>query len=118
MPEIDEIAVAFLDGNHYHDHVVKEFELVVDRMRPDGLVLFDNTSLIAEGNEDPRVHGALRTIVSRWGGNLVNFPFCSWYTPGIAVWQRQPFGDMTPPPTGSLRLGVVTGVAVAAWSVG
>ena len=80
-----------------HDHVVREFELVVDRIRDDGLVVLDNTALIAEGDEDPRVHGALRTIVSIFGGNLVNLPFCSWYTPGMAVWQRQPFDDMTPP---------------------
>jgi spermidine synthase len=97
IPEVDEIALAFLDGNHFHDHVVREFELIVERMRPDGLVVFDNTALIAEGTEDPRVHGALRTILSRFGGNLVNLPFCSWYTPGMAAWQRQAFGDMTPP---------------------
>jgi hypothetical protein len=103
--EIDEIALAFLDGNHYHDHVVREFELIVDRMRPDGLVIFDNTGLIAEGNEDPRVHGALRTIVSRFGGNLINLPFCSWYTPGIAAWQQQAFADMTPPPIGAFVPG-------------
>jgi spermidine synthase len=95
--EVDEIALAFLDGNHMHDHVVREFELVVDRMRDDGLVVFDNTALIAEGDEDPRVHGALRTILSKFGGNLVNLPFCSWHTPGMAVWQRQAFGDMNPP---------------------
>ena len=108
MPEIDEIALAFLDGNHFHDHVVREFELIVDRMRPDGLVVFDNTALIAEGDEDPRVHGALRTIVSRFGGNLVNLPFCSWYTPGIAAWQRQAFDDMTPPAARQLRARVVS----------
>ncbi|HEY6627978.1 MAG TPA: class I SAM-dependent methyltransferase [Acidimicrobiia bacterium] len=98
---IDEIAVAFLDGNHFHDHVVEEFSVVVDRMRPDGAVIFDNTGLIGEGKEDPRVNGALRTIVSKHGGSLVNLPFCSWYTPGIAIWQRQPFEDMEPPLPGS-----------------
>ena len=67
VPEVDEIALAFLDGNHMHDHVVREFELVVDRIRDDGLVVLDNTALIAEGDEDPRVHGALRTIVSMFG---------------------------------------------------
>ena len=107
VQDMDEIALAFLDGNHFHDHVVREFELVVDRMRPDGLVVFDNTALIADGDEDPRVHGALRTIVSRFGGNLVNLPFCSWYTPGMAVWQRQAFGDMTPPRCRQLRARVV-----------
>jgi hypothetical protein len=53
--------------------------------------------LIAEEGEDPRVHGALRTIVAKFGGNLVNLPFCSWYTPGMAAWQRQAFEDMDPP---------------------
>jgi predicted O-methyltransferase YrrM len=94
---VDDIPLAFLDGNHFHDHVVHEFELVVDHMRSDGLVIFDNTAMIGEGTEDPRVNGALRTIVDRHGGNLVNLPFCSWYTPGIAIWQRQAFADMTPP---------------------
>lgn len=98
---VDEIAIAFLDGNHFHDHVVQEFEIVVERLRPDGVVIFDNTALIAEGAEDPRVNGALRTIMRRHAGNLVNFPFCSWYTPGIAVWQSHPFPDMTPPEPGS-----------------
>ena len=105
LPEVlsgpDAVAIAFLDGNHFHDHVVREFELVVDHMRPDGLVIFDNTALIAEGTEDPRVNGALRTIQARHGGGLINFPFCSWYTPGIAIWQRQPFESMVPPEPGS-----------------
>ncbi len=101
LPEMlagdDPIPVAFLDGNHFHDHVVAEFELVLPRLSHDSIVVFDNTYLIAEGDEDPRVHGALRTIVARHGGHLVNLPFCSWYTPGIALWQRQPFDDMVPP---------------------
>ena len=33
VADVDEIALAFLDGNHFHDHVVREFELIVDRMR-------------------------------------------------------------------------------------
>jgi predicted O-methyltransferase YrrM len=98
---IEEMAVVFLDGNHFHNHVVSEFELVVDKIRPDGVVIFDNTGAVGEGEEDPRVNGALRTIVHNHGGNLVNLPFCSWYTPGIAIWQRQPFVDMEPPASGS-----------------
>lgn len=101
LADVDDVAVAFLDGNHFHDHVVSEFEIVVPKMRPDGLVVFDNTKLIAEGEEDPRVHGALRTILDRFGGNLINLPFCSWYTPGVAVWQRSAFQDMVPPLPGS-----------------
>lgn len=91
------LRLAFLDGNHFHDHVVQEFELVLPYLESDGLVLFDNTALIGEGDEDPRVNGALRTIVDTHGGNLVNLPYCSWYTPGIAVWQQQPFDDMVAP---------------------
>ena len=98
---IDEIAVAFLDGNHFHDHVVEEFSIGCRPNAAGGAVIFDNTGLIGERNEDPRVNGALRTIVSQYGGSLINFPFCSWYTPGIAIWQRQPFEDMEPPPPGS-----------------
>lgn len=101
VAEVGQVDIAFLDGNHFHDHVVAEFELIVDSVRPNGLVLFDNTGVIAEGTEDPRVNGALRTIYDRFGGNLVNLPFCSWYTPGMALWQRQAFEDMTPPPPGS-----------------
>lgn len=101
MPKLGQIAFAFLDGNHFHDHVLREFELVEPFLRPDGVVLFDNTYMIAEGNEDPRVNGGLRTIQERFGGNILNLPFCSWYTPGLAIWQRQPFEDMTPPAPGS-----------------
>jgi hypothetical protein len=94
------LRLAFLDGNHFHDHVVAEFEKVEPHLAADGVVLFDNTYEIAEGAEDPRVHGALRTIVSRHGGNLLNLPYCSWYTPGIALWQRSPFPSMEPPAPG------------------
>ena len=101
VDKVDQIAVAFLDGNHFHDHVVTEFEMVVESVRPNGAVIFDNTGPIGEGTEDPRVYGALRTIMHRHGGNLVNLPFCSWYTPGIAIWQRRAFEDMEPPAPGS-----------------
>jgi predicted O-methyltransferase YrrM len=101
LADVDEVALAFLDGDHFHDHVVAEFEAIVDRMRPGGVVVFDNTELISEGDEDPRVNGALRTIVTRHGGNLVNLPYCSWSTPGLAMWQRQAFADMRVPQPGS-----------------
>ena len=91
------VRIAFLDGNHYHDHVVKEFELIHEHLLDDSIVVFDNTYCIAEDREDPRVNGALRTILSRHGGNLVNLPVCSWYTPGMAFWQRRPFEVMDPP---------------------
>ena len=101
LATVDEVAVAFLDGNHLHEHVLAEFELIVGRMRHGGAVILDNTALIANDGEDPRVNGALRTIMSKHGGNLVNLPFASWYTPGIAIWQRQAFDDMEPPLPGS-----------------
>ncbi len=91
------LRAAFLDGNHFHNHVVAEFEAIEPHLADDAVVLFDNTYQIADGDEDPRVHGALKTIVDRYGGHLVNLPFCSWYTPGIAIWQRTPFKDMEPP---------------------
>jgi len=90
-PSLPPIRVAFLDGCHLHDDVVIEFEGVVDHLAPGALVIFDNTYLIAEPHEDQRVHGALKTILARHGGNLINLPFVSWYTPGVAVWQRAPF---------------------------
>ena len=96
-----DVPIVFLDGNHWHDHVVSEFELVHPHLASDGIVVFDNTYMLAEADEDPRVNGALRTIVDRFGGNLINFPFCSWYTPGIALWQRQAFSEMEPPSPGS-----------------
>jgi hypothetical protein len=95
------IRLAFLDGNHFHDHVVREFELVHDHLLDDSVVVFDNTFNISEGREDPRVNGALKTIVGRYGGNLINLPVCSWYTPGVAIWQRSAFSDMVPPDPGS-----------------
>lgn len=85
------IRFAFLDGCHLHDDVVIEFEGVVDRLAPGALVVFDNTYEIADFPEDPRVNGALKTIVAKHGGNLINLPFVSWYTPGVAVWQKAPF---------------------------
>jgi hypothetical protein len=63
----------------------------------DSLVVFDNSYRIASADENQRVNGALRYILRTHGGNLVNFPFCSWYTPGMAIWQKQPFEEMTLP---------------------
>lgn len=109
LPQIvgdtDSFRIAFLDGNHFHDHVVTEFELVYPHLEPDAVVVFDNTAMIAEGDEDPRVNGALRTISTRYGGNLVNLPFCSWYTPGMAIWQESPFDRMDQPAPGSFVPG-------------
>lgn len=85
------VRFAFLDGCHLHDDVIKEFAAVEPKLAPGALVVFDNTYEIAEAGEDPRVNGALKTINNRWGGNLINLPSVSWYTPGVALWQREPF---------------------------
>ncbi|GAB5495230.1 MAG: hypothetical protein Phyf2KO_03100 [Phycisphaerales bacterium] len=101
LPEMltgdNKVAIAFLDGSHLHQQVIREFELVEPHLDDNSVVIFDNTYQIAEPKEDQRVNGALREIKSRFGGNLINLPYCSWYTPGMALWQRQPFEDMTPP---------------------
>ena len=84
------IRFAFLDASHLLDDVLAEFETVLPHLADDALVLFDNTYRIADEGEDPRVNGALRVIVERHGGNLINLEFVSWFTPGLAVWQRRP----------------------------
>jgi predicted O-methyltransferase YrrM len=89
--ELPFVRFAFLDGCHLHDDVVQEFAQVVDALAPGALVVFDNTYLISEPHEDQRVNGALKTIQARWGGNLINLPSVSWYTPGVAIWQKVPF---------------------------
>ncbi|MCR6644453.1 MAG: class I SAM-dependent methyltransferase [Terricaulis sp.] len=85
---VDEVRVAFLDGAHYEAHALGEFELVLPKLSPTGIVLFDNTFGIREGEKDERVFGALKKIRARHGGNLVNFERTSWNTPGLAIWQR------------------------------
>jgi hypothetical protein len=32
-----------------------------------------------------------------YGGNLINFEFVSWYTPGLAIWQKEPFPTIATP---------------------
>jgi predicted O-methyltransferase YrrM len=90
LPGLGEIRVAFLDGSHLLDEVLTEFELVLPRLAPDAIVIFDNTYRIADEGEDPRVNGALKIIAARHGGNLINLPFVSWFTSGLAMWQRAP----------------------------
>lgn len=80
----------FLDASHLHDDIMTEFECIEPKLAPDALVLFDNTYRIADDNEDSRVNGALRTIHKRYDGNLINLEFVSWFTPGLAIWQRTP----------------------------
>jgi len=88
LADLDEVRVAFLDGSHAFDHVMAEFALVVDKLSPTGMVLMDNTYGLFEGEADERVFGALKAIKARYGGNIVNFERTSWYTPGLAIWQR------------------------------
>jgi predicted O-methyltransferase YrrM len=88
---VDAISVAFLDGGHTLDLVRAEFELVLPKLERRGIVFLDNTYAIAEGDEDQLVNGFLRTMVATYGGNLINLPYCSWFTPGLAAWQREPF---------------------------
>lgn len=84
------IRFAFLDASHLFNDVLREFEALQPHLADDALVLFDNTYRIASDNEDQRVNGALREITSRFGGNLVNLEFVSWFTPGLAIWQKKP----------------------------
>ena len=84
------VRFAFLDGSHLFNDVMAEFDLLLPHLESDALVAFDNTYRIAEGSEDQRVNGALQVIHERHGGNLLNLEFVSWYTPGLAVWQRTP----------------------------
>ncbi len=89
LEELGPIDLAFLDGSHLLDDVMFEFERVVGRLRRGALVIFDNTYPIAEAGEDPRVNGALKQILATFGGSIVDLPFVSWYTPGVAIWQRE-----------------------------
>ncbi|MEQ1672682.1 MAG: class I SAM-dependent methyltransferase, partial [Hyphomicrobium sp.] len=80
----------FLDASHMFDEVLHEFETVLPALADDALVLFDNTYRIAGDGEDQRVNGALKEIQRRHGGNLINLEYVSWFTPGLAIWQKTP----------------------------
>ena len=90
LENVSGIRFAFLDASHLYNDVTIEFEIVLPKLAEDALVIFDNTYRIAEAVEDPRVNGFLRGMQSKYGGNLINLEFVSWYTPGLAVWQKQP----------------------------
>ena len=89
--ELPGIRTAFLDASHLLDDVFAEFEIIYPHLEEDSIVIFDNTYQIADLGEDQRVFGALQKIKDVYGGNLINFEFVSWYTPGLAIWQRKPF---------------------------
>jgi len=85
------VRIAFLDASHLFNDLLDEFEILYPALNAQSLVIFDNTYQIAEEFEDQRVNGALKEIVKRYGGNLINLEFVSWYTPGVALWQKGPF---------------------------
>jgi predicted O-methyltransferase YrrM len=91
LDSVDLVDVAFLDGSHLYQDVMTEFELSLPRLKSNSIVIFDNTYEIAEQGEDPRVNGALKEIQKVHGGNLINLEHVSWYTPGLAIWQKSPF---------------------------
>ena len=85
------IRFAFLDANHDQGNVVNEFELIYPYLDHKSFVAFDNTYLLTEDQRNKRVNGALEIIKRKYGGNLINFENVSWYTPGLAFWQKAPF---------------------------
>ncbi len=91
VAEVDEFSAVVLDASHLYDDVLSEFEIIYPKLGPHSIVVFDNTYLLAEEHEDQRVNGALKYIQKTYGGNLIDFKFVSWYTPGLAIWQKQPF---------------------------
>ncbi len=87
--DLPSVRFAYLDGGHGVRTVMTEFEAIEPKLTHGALVLLDNTYPIAEAGEEARVSEALKQIVEQFGGNVVNLPFVSWYTPGLALWQRE-----------------------------
>lgn len=94
LGELDEhsgaLRFVFLDAEHLFEHVMTEFNVILPHLAVDAIVVFDNTYQIAEAHEDQRVNGALKEIMRRHGGNLINLEHVSWGTPGLAIWQKSP----------------------------
>lgn len=84
------VRFAFLDASHFFDDILFEFVTLLPHLADDAVVLFDNTYCIATKKEDQRVNGALKKIRAEFGGNLINFENVSWFTPGLAIWQKSP----------------------------
>lgn len=91
VARVPEIRAALLDSSHLSSDVVFEFETIYPKLGDQSLVFFDNTYLIADPGEDQRVNGALKYLHNRYHGQLINLEYASWYTPGLALWQRRPF---------------------------
>jgi len=86
----DAVRIVLLDASHSCQDVLEEFAIIYPNIDENALVIFDNTYPIAEPHEDQRVNGALKRIMDSYGGNLVNLEYVSWYTPGLAIWQKKP----------------------------
>ena len=84
------VRFAFLDASHLQNDLLAEFDAVLPYLADDAIVAMDNTYQLAGPGEDQRVNGALKTFPERYGGNLINLEFCSWFTPGLAFWQKSP----------------------------
>ncbi len=71
--------------------MLAEFNFVEPHLAPGGLIVFDNTYQIAEEGEDQRVYGALQKLIGEGRGQIINLPYVSWYTPGVAIFQKEAF---------------------------
>ena len=91
LKDIDKIRFCFLDASHLYSDVKAEFETVFPKLSDDALVVFDNTFAIADEGEDQRVNGFLKDLPQLYGGNLINMEFVSWWTTGLAIWQKTPY---------------------------
>ena len=87
-PQLSSIRFAYLDGGHELETVIAEFSAIEKKLTPGAVVMMDNTYPITEPGETARVSEALKEIVRIFGGSVVNLPFVSWYTPGLAMWQK------------------------------
>lgn len=83
------ISLAFLDSGHSKAAVIQEFEFICPHLDHKSIVFFDNTSFLDV--VDGRVNQVLKVIKEKFGKNLINFKSTSWYTPGQAIWQQDPF---------------------------
>lgn len=88
VPNLPSIRFAYLDGGHELETVLAEFAAVEKKLTPGAVVMMDNTYPISGDGEPARVSEALKEIVRIYGGSVINLPFVSWYTPGLAMWQR------------------------------